>query len=281
LRRDGQDVVAPSHGEVDLLNAEACVQLLGQARAVFHLAARCGGIGANRSNPGLFFHDNLRMGLNVLEAFRRSGAGKLVMVGTVCSYPKFAPVPFRESELWNGYPEESNAPYGIAKRALLEMARAYRDQYGCNIVSVLPANLYGPRDNFDAETSHVIPALIRAFTEAVRAQLPVVTLWGDGTPTREFLYVEDAVAALIAVAAGYDEAAPLNLGTGTEISIGELARGIAALVGYSGSIAWDPSRPNGQPRRMLDVSRARALGIAATTPLFDGLRRTIAWYKEQ
>jgi GDP-L-fucose synthase len=246
-----------------------------------HLAARVGGIGANRRNPGTFFHDNMAMGLNVLDEARVTGVSKVVVVGTVCAYPKFAPVPFREEDLWNGYPEETNAPYGIAKKALLVMAQAYRQQYGSNFVVLFPVNLYGPGDNFSLEDSHVIPAMIRKFVDATDAGRDTVTLWGDGTPTREFLYVSDAARGLVDAAERFDGSEPVNLGAGFEVGMGELAARIAAHVGYRGAIEWDASKPNGQPRRMLDASRARErFGFVATTGLDAGLLRTVAWFRE-
>jgi len=247
---------------------------------VFHLAGRVGGIGANKRNPGVFFHDNMKMGMNVLEQARRIGVEKVLMLGTICSYPKFASVPFHESDLWNGYPEETNAPYGVAKRALTVMADAYRTQYGLNSICLLPVNLYGPRDNFDLETSHVIPAMIRKFLAAERHFEREVILWGDGSPTREFLYVDDCVEALVLAAQLYDETAPVNVGAGFEISIRDLAERIARMCGFTGIVRWDTSRPNGQPRRMLDTTQARdRFGFAAKVSLEEGLSRTIAWYK--
>jgi GDP-L-fucose synthase len=239
-----------------------------------------GGIGANLANPGRYWYANLLMGAHVLEQSRIAGIRKLVLLGTICSYPKFAQVPFREEDLWNGYPEETNAPYGVAKKALLVGAQGYREQYGTNAVFLLPVNLYGPRDNFDAETSHVIPALIRKMVEAGARGEREIVLWGDGSPTREFLYVEDCAEAVWLAAQRYDRAEPVNLGTGEEISIRQLAELIAELTGYDGEIVWDRTKPNGQPRRKLDVSRAEDLfGFRAGTPLRDGLERTIAWYR--
>ncbi len=246
-----------------------------------HLAASVGGIGANRRHPGKFFYDNMAMGLNVLECARTHGTAKVVVAGTICAYPKFTPVPFREDDLWNGYPEETNAPYGIAKKSLLVMAQAYRQEYGSNFVMVFPVNLYGPRDNFDLEDSHVIPAMIRKFIDAQARGESHVTLWGDGTPTREFLFVEDCAEGLALAAERYDDADPVNLGAGFEISMGELALTIARACGFTGEVRWDANRPNGQPRRMLDVERARErFGFTARTSLQEGLRRTIAWYRD-
>jgi GDP-L-fucose synthase len=244
---------------------------------VIHLAAEVGGIGANRANPGRYWYSNTIMGAHVLEASRLHGARKLVVVGTICEYPKLAPVPFREADLWDGYPEETNAPYGIAKKSLLVGGQAYRDQYGLDCVHLLQVNLYGPGDNFDLETSHVVPALIRRMLESEDE----VVLWGDGSPTREFLYVEDAAEAIWLAAQRYDGGEPVNVGTGEEISIRALAELIADLTGFDGEIQWDASKPNGQPRRALDVSRAEELfGFRARTPFRDGLERTIAWYRE-
>jgi len=277
------EIIVPRSRETDLTDAEAVRRLFASARPdlVLHLGARGGGIGANRRQPGTFFRDNMAMGLHVLEEARRAGTPKVVVAGTICAYPKFAPVPFKEEDLWSGYPEETNAPYGIAKKALLVMAQAYRREFGSNFVMVFPVNLYGPRDNFDLEDSHVIPAMIRKFVEARRAGVSEVVLWGDGTPTREFLYVDDAAEALVLAAERYDGEEPVNVGAGFEISMRDLAATIARWTGYQGQITWDTSRPNGQPRRMLDVSRAKErFGFEAQTTLEDGLRRTIAWYEE-
>ena len=282
-RRGAAGVVVPRSRDADLTDAAATRALFEAARPelCIHLAAKVGGIGANRRRPGTFFRDNMAMGLNVLEEARRTGTAKVVIAGTICAYPKFAPVPFREEDLWNGYPEETNAPYGVAKKALLVMAQAYRQEFGSNFVMLFPVNLYGPRDNFDLEDSHVIPAMIRKFFEAAARGERSVTLWGDGTPTREFLFVEDAARGLVDAAARYDGADPVNLGAGFEISMAELAAKIAARVGYAGEILWDASRPNGQPRRMLDVSRARErFGFEARTSLDEGLAQTIGWYRE-
>lgn len=277
-------VVVPRSREVDLTDPSA-TQRLFTAHApdlVIHLAARVGGIGANQRFPGTFFRENMLMGLNVLEAARLAGTRKVVVAGTICAYPKLASVPFREEDLWQGYPEETNAPYGIAKKALLVMAQAYRQEFGCNFVSLLPVNLYGPGDHFDLENSHVIPAMIRKFVEATAEQRAEVVLWGDGTPTREFLFVRDAARGLIDAAERYNEPDPVNLGAGFEISMAELAGLIARKVGYAGTIRWDTSRPNGQPRRMLDVSRARErFGFVAQTSFDQGLDETIGWYRDQ
>lgn len=280
--RGARQIVVPRSAEFDLTDAHATRSLFETHRPdlVLHLAARVGGIGANRRHPGTFFRDNMAMGLHVLEEARRAGTPKVVVAGTICAYPKFAPVPFREEDLWNGYPEETNAPYGIAKKALLVMAQAYRKEFGSKFVVVFPVNLYGPRDNFDLEDSHVIPAMIRKFVEArLRGERSVV-LWGDGSPTREFLYVEDAAEGLVRAAERYDGEEPVNLGAGREVSMRDLAATIAKAAGYDGDIVWDTSRPNGQPRRMLDVSRAREwFGFEARTTLEEGLAKTIGWYE--
>jgi GDP-L-fucose synthase len=278
LRAQGLDPVVPRRADYDLTVWDDAERLFADARPelVFHLAAEVGGIGVNRANPGRFWYANLMMGAHILELARSNGVRKLVVAGTVCAYPKFTPVPFREEELWNGYPEETNAPYGVAKKSILVGAQAYREQYGLDAVFLLPANLYGPRDNFDLETSHVIPALIRKMVDSTDE----VVLWGDGSPTREFLYVDDCAAGIALAAESYDGAGPVNLGTGVETSIRELAETIAELTGFEGEIVWDTSMPNGQPRRSLDASKAEQLfGFRATTPLREGLERTIAWYR--
>jgi GDP-L-fucose synthase len=278
LEADGHDVVSARRADYDLTRWEDAERLFRDAspERVFHVAGEVGGIGANRESPGRFWFANLMMGAHVLELARQSELEKLVIVGTVCAYPKFAPVPFNEDDLWDGYPEETNAPYGVAKKSILVGAQSYREQYGLNSIFLLPANLYGPRDNFDLKTSHVIPDLIRKMLETRER----VTLWGDGSPTREFLYVDDCVEGLVLAAERYDGPDPVNLGTGAEISIKELAGIIAELTGFEGEIEWDTSMPNGQPRRSLDATRARELfGFEARTQLRDGLERTIAWYR--
>jgi GDP-L-fucose synthase len=280
--RGAFQLVSPRSSEVDLTEARSTRALFERERPdlVFHLAAKVGGIGANLLHPGTFFRDNMAMGLNVLEEARRVGTAKVVIAGTICAYPKFAKIPFREDDLWNGYPEETNAPYGIAKKALLVMAQAYRQEFGSNFVMLFPVNLYGPRDNFDLESSHVIPAMIRKFSAAKAQGRSEVVLWGDGSPTREFLYVQDAAQGLVAAAERYDDADPINLGAGFEISMKELALKIAGKVGFGGELVWDSSRPNGQPRRMLDVSRARErFGFEARVTFDQGLDATIAWYE--
>jgi len=282
-RRGIGDVIVPRSRDYDLTHEDAVLRLFDEAKptVVMHLAAKVGGIGANRKHPGSFFRDNMAMGLHVLEAARQHALRKVVVAGTICAYPKFAPIPFREDDLWNGYPEETNAPYGIAKKALLVMAQSYRQEFGSNFVVVFPVNLYGPWDNFDLEDSHVIPAMVRKFEEARIEGNAEVTLWGDGSPTREFLYVTDAARGLVDALETYDDADPVNLGAGFEIAMKDLAMTIQRLVGHEGTLRWDTSRPNGQPRRMLDVSRAKErFGFVATTTFEDGLRETIHWWRE-
>jgi GDP-L-fucose synthase len=283
-RRGVRQIIKPRAAQCDLTDAGATRALFESERPdlVLHLAARVGGIGANRLHPGTFFHDNMAMGLNVLEQARRAQTSKVVIAGTVCAYPKFAPVPFREDDLWSGYPEETNAPYGIAKKALLVMAQAYRQEFGSNFVMLFPVNLYGPGDNFDLESSHVVPAMIRKFVTAAENGDPTAILWGDGSPTREFLFVEDAARGLVDAAERYDEPDPVNLGAGFEIAMSELAHKIAEKVGYRGQIVWDVTRPNGQPRRMLDVTRAfERFGFSAKVSFDEGLAKTIAWYRDR
>ena len=283
LQAEGIDPFVARRRDYDLTREADAERLFDEARPelVFHLAAEVGGIGANRASPGRYWYANLVMGANVLEQARVHDVGKTVLLGTICSYPKFTPVPFREEDLWNGFPEETNAPYGVAKKALLVGAQAYREQYGTNAVFLLPVNLYGPRDNFDLETSHVIPALIRKMVEARERGEAEIVLWGDGSPTREFLYVDDCVEALWLAAQRYDGPEPVNVGTGEEIEIRHLAELVAELTGFAGEIVWDATKPNGQPRRRLDVSRAEELfGFRARTALRAGLERTIAWYRE-
>jgi GDP-L-fucose synthase len=280
----GPPPFVPRSREYDLRREADIVRMLEAAQPdiVVHLAAVVGGIGANRENPGRFFYDNLMMGVQLIEQARLHGVSKLVAVGTVCSYPKFAPVPFREEDLWNGYPEETNAPYGLAKKMLLVQSQAYRQQYGFNSIFLLPVNLYGPGDNFDPASSHVIPALIKKCVDAVEAGLDEIVVWGTGSATREFLYVEDAAEAIVLAAERYDGSEPVNLGAGEEISIHDLVGLIAKLTGFEGRIAWDASKPDGQPRRMLDTSRAaRDFGFVARTLFEDGLRQTVEWYRRQ
>lgn len=283
LRQNGcEQIVVPRSRDYDLTREADILRLLHRERPhlILHLAARVGGIGANRKYPGTFLYQNLIMGAQLIEAARRLGVEKFVMVGTICSYPKFTPVPFKESDLWNGYPEETNAPYGLAKKLLLAQLQAYKQEFGFNGVNVLLVNLYGPGDNFDLESSHVIPALIRKCIEAQERGEKVVPVWGTGRPTREFLYVEDAAEALVRAAEVLETPEPVNIGSGQEISIADLARLIANKTGFTGQIRFDPSMPDGQPRRCLDVTRARQwLGFTARTTLEEGLDRTIAWYR--
>jgi GDP-L-fucose synthase len=281
--RKPAQLVALDVADCNLVDGGAVRKLLAETRPdlVVHLAARVGGIGANRENPATFFYDNLMMGVQLIHESWRAGVGKLVAVGTICAYPKFCPVPFKEEDLWNGYPEETNAPYGLAKKMLGVQSAAYRAQYGFNSVVLYPVNLYGPGDNFDLHTSHVIPAMLRKFEEAKLARRPEVVLWGDGSPTREFFYVGDCADGLLAAIERYDSSDPVNLGSGQEISIKDLAEKIGKLVGFEGAIVWDTTKPNGQPRRRLDVSRARErFGFAAKTSFDEGLARTYAWMKE-
>lgn len=285
LRRDyaPQSVITFGTSEYDLTHQSDVRRLLDDNRphVVIHLAARVGGIGANEENPGRFFYENMAMGIELMEQARQRAVEKYVQVGTVCSYPRDTPVPFHEDALWDGYPEATNAPYGIAKKALIVQAQAYRDQYGFDAITVLPANMYGPEDNFDPRSSHVIPALIRKFVDARQDGRGSVTVWGTGAPTREFLYVEDAARGILLAAGRYGDSRPLNLGTSDEISIARLASVIAALTGFEGQVLFDRSRPDGQPRRRLDVTRAsREIGFTTKVPLEEGLRRTIRWYLE-
>ncbi|MBY0526640.1 MAG: GDP-L-fucose synthase [Gemmataceae bacterium] len=277
-------IFVPRSADYDLRDAAAVRRLFQMQRpeVVVHLAAVVGGIGANRKNPGRFFYENAIMGLQLMEEARRAGVDKFVGVGTICSYPKHTPVPFREEDLWNGYPEETNAPYGLAKKMLLVQAQAYRQQFGFNAITLLLVNLYGPRDNFDLEASHVIPALIRKAIEARRARQDYMTVWGTGAASREFLFVRDAAAAIAGAADLYNEAAPVNIGSGREISIRDLVTLICELVGFKGEIRWDRSQPDGQPRRCLDTTRAqRAFGFHARTDFREGLTETIAWYEKE
>jgi len=280
-RRGCKDVFVPRSRDYDLVEMEAVRRLYEDTNPdmVIHLAARVGGIGANRANPGRFFYDNLMMGTQMIEAGRRYGLGKFVAIGTICAYPKSTPLPFKEENLWNGYPEETNAPYGLAKKMQLVQAQAYRAQYGFNAIHLLPVNLYGPGDNFDPNSSHVIPALIKNIYEAKQSGKNFVGIWGTGKPTREFLYVEDAAEAIVLATGEYNKSDPVNLGSGAEISIKELADLIANIIGYMGEIRTDPSKPDGQPRRMLDVSRAeKEFGFKAKTSFKEGLKKTIDFY---
>jgi len=285
LRARGcEEPFIPRSSEFDLRQDEGVRKFLESARPqiLIHLAAVVGGIGANRENPGRFLYDNLIMGTRLIEESRRAGVEKFVCVGTICAYPKLTPVPFHEDALWDGYPEETNAPYGLAKKLLLVQLQAYRQQYGLNGIYLLPVNLYGPGDNFDPASSHVIPALVRKCVEAKRDGIDHVTCWGSGSATREFLYVDDCAEGLVLACEQYDGPDPVNLGTGSEISIHDLAVKIAELTGFDGRLDWDASKPDGQPRRMLDTTRARErFGFVARTPLDEGLSRTIRWYEEQ
>jgi GDP-L-fucose synthase len=279
-----RQISAPRRRECDLIQPAQIERLMGefQPQIVIHAAATVGGIGANRDNPGRFFYENAIMGVQLIEACRTHAVEKTVVLGSVCAYPKFTPPPFREEALWDGYPEETNAPYGLAKKMLLVQCQAYREQYGMNSIFLLPVNLYGPRDNFDLNSSHVIPALVRKCQEARDSGAREITLWGDGSATREFLYVEDAADAIVMAIQKYAGADPVNIGIGQEISIRELALKIAALTGFSGRIIWDTTKPNGQPRRCLDVSRAeKEFGFRASTSLDDGLKSTVDWYQLQ
>jgi GDP-L-fucose synthase len=283
LQKAGADVFVAKMAEYDLVEKENVQRLYRDSKPelVFHLAAQVGGIGANQRNPGKFFYNNLQMGVHIIEEGRQAGVSKFVVVATICAYPKFTPVPFKEEELWNGYPEETNAPYGIAKKALLVMAQAYRQQYGLNAAVLFPVNLYGPGDNFDLEDSHVIPAMIRKCIDAKLAGQEKIVLWGDGSPTREFLYVDDCARALVLAAQRYDSSDPVNVGAGFEIKMRDLAELIRKLTGFDGKIEWDTTRPNGQPRRMLDTTKARErFGFAATTSFEEGLKQTISWYEK-
>ena len=282
--RGAQNLIVPRRKEYDLTTEEAVVRLYRDAKPdiVLHLAAEVGGIGANRANPGRYFFANMAMGLHLIEHGRRAGLQKFVQVGTICAYPKFTPVPFHEEELWNGYPEETNAPYGIAKKSILVMLQGYRAQYGFNGIYLLPVNLYGPGDNFDLQTSHVIPALIRKFVAARRSNAPFVEIWGTGTASREFLYVDDCAEGIVLAAERYQGDQPVNLGTGREIRISELALMIKDLTGYGGELRWDTTKPDGQPRRCLDTSKAKEMfGFVAKTHFAEGLKQTIAWWEEQ
>jgi GDP-L-fucose synthase len=278
-----RDIFVPRRRDYDLTTELGIANLFRDARpeVLFHLAAVVGGIGANQRNPGRFFYENAIMGIQLIEAARRNAVEKTIVAGTICAYPKFTPAPFREETLWDGYPEETNAPYGIAKKALLVQCQSYRQQYGMNAIFLLPVNLYGQRDNFDLESSHVIPALIRKCIEARNRGQSSIICWGDGSPTREFLYVEDAAEGLLAAAKKYDGHEPVNLGSGVEISIKDLVHTVAGVCNYKGEIVWDKSRPNGQPRRLLDTTRAeRWFDFRARTTLEEGLRKTVQWYEE-
>jgi GDP-L-fucose synthase len=276
------DIVVPRSKDYDLTHEAAAEKLYADHKpdVVIHMAAEVGGIGANQKNPGRYFFANMSMGLHLIEQARIRGLKKFVQVGTICAYPKFTPVPFKEEELWNGYPEETNAPYGVAKKALLVMLQAYRQQYGLNGIYLLPVNLYGPRDNFDLQSSHVIPALIRKCVEAKKAKAEQISAWGTGSASREFLYAEDAAEAIVLATEKYESPEPVNLGAGREITIKALTELVAKVVGFTGKIVWDPTKPDGQPRRCLDTQRAEAeFGFRAKTTLEDGLKKTVEWYE--
>lgn len=282
--RGYQSIVVPRSKDYDLVDNEAVKRLYHDSKPdiVIHLAARVGGIGANKENPGKFFYDNLIMGVQMMEQGRLFGVEKFVAAGTVCAYPKYIPIPFKEEDLWNGYPEETNAPYGLAKKMLLVQAQSYRKQYGFNAIYLLPVNLYGPGDNFDLESSHAIPALIRKCVDAIENNEREVVAWGTGKPTREYLYIEDAAEGIILATEKYNKPGPVNLGSGFEISIRDLASLIAKLAGFKGQITWDTSRPDGQPRRLFDSSKAeKEFGFKAKMNFEEGLRKTVEWYKEQ
>lgn len=285
LRECGcNDVFVAEHRKYDLIRGEDVERLYSDTKpqVVIHLAAVVGGIGANRENPGRFFYENIMMGVQLMEAARKHSVEKFVQLGTVCAYPKFATVPFKEDDLWSGYPEETNAPYGLAKKVLLVQAQGYRDQYALNAIYLLPVNLYGPGDNFDPASSHVIPALIKKCVDAVEREEPAIEVWGTGSATREFLYVDDAAEGIVLAAEKYDGREPVNLGSGIEISIRDLVSLIAKETGFSGEIVWDSTKPDGQPRRGLDVSRAAELfGFRARIDFIEGLRRTVEWYRNR
>jgi len=275
-----ENIFIPRSKEFDLRKRENCARVVKNIDVVIHLAANVGGIGYNQGNPGSLFYDNLTIGVHLMEEARLAGVKKFVAIGTVCAYPKFTPVPFKEKDLWMGYPEETNAPYGLAKKMLLVQAQAYRQQYGFNAIYLLPVNLYGPGDNFDPRSSHVIPALIRRFVEAKKQNKPSVTIWGTGKATREFLYVEDAAEAIALATLKYDKSDPVNIGSSFEISIKDLAQLIKDIVEYKGKIVWDSTKPDGQPKRKLDVSRAKKeFGFKSTTNFEKGLKKTIKWYQ--
>ena len=285
LREKGcKQVFVPRSSDYDLVQMEAVRRVLKDAKpdVIIHLAARVGGIGANLAHPAEFFYDNLMMGVQLMQQAREAGVGKFVAIGTVCSYPKHTPVPFREEDLWEGYPEETNAPYGLAKKMLLVQSQTYRQQYGYNSIFLIPVNLYGPGDNFDPESSHVIPALIKKCVDAQEAGENQIVVWGTGSPTREFFYVDDAAQGILLAAERYNESQPVNLGSGMEISIKDLVSLIARLTGFEGEVVWDDSKPDGQPRRCLDTSKAEQLfGFKATTAFEEGLRKTVEWYREE
>ncbi len=274
-------IFIPRKKDYDLRKQEVCAKLVKEQDLVIHLAANVGGIGLNQQKPGELFYDNTIMGIHLMEEARKAGVKKFVALGTICCYPKFTPIPFKEDDLWNGYPEETNAPYGLAKKMLLVQAQAYRTQYGFNAVFLMPVNLYGPGDNFNPSSSHVIPALIKTVSDAKKAHAPFITAWGSGTPTREFLYVEDAARGIILATLYYDKPEPVNLGSGKEISIKDLVTLIAKLMNYKGEVRWDKTKPDGQPRRQLDTSRAKKeFGFEAKVGFEEGLKKTIQWYQK-
>lgn len=280
-KRGATDIMVPRKAEYDLRSSEVCAKVVEGADVVIHLAANVGGIGYNRDYPGTLFYDNLLMGVHMMEESRKAGVKKFVAIGTICAYPKFAPIPFKEDDLWDGYPEETNAPYGLAKKMMLVQSTAYRDQYGFNSIFLLPVNLYGPGDNFEPGSSHVIPALIKKFVEAKESGSPTVSVWGTGKATREFCYAPDAAEGIILAAEKYNKSDPVNIGAGFEISIKDLAEKIKNIVGYKGVVEWDSTKPDGQPRRMLDTSRAKAeFGYIASTDFDKGLGETIKWYQK-
>ncbi len=279
-----REIFVPQYPEYDLVREADIIRMIDTAKPdiIIHLAAKVGGIGANREKPGEFFYDNLMMGVQLIHQAWLKGVEKFVAIGTICAYPKFTPIPFKEEDLWNGYPEETNAPYGLAKKMLLVQSQAYREQYGYNSIFLLPVNLYGPGDNFNPATSHVIPALIRKYLEAKGQGSSEIVAWGDGTPTREFIYVEDAAEGITLATEKYNSSEPVNIGSSFEISIKDLTETIARLTGFNGTIRWDTTKPNGQPRRKLDTTRAReAFGFEAKTDFEEGLKRTIAWYANE
>jgi len=279
-----REIFVPQYPEYDLVREADIIRMIDTAKPdiIIHLAAKVGGIGANREKPGEFFYDNLMMGVQLIHQSWLKGVEKFVAIGTICAYPKFTPIPFKEEDLWNGYPEETNAPYGLAKKMLLVQSQAYREQYGYNSIFLLPVNLYGPGDNFNPASSHVIPALIRKYLEAKEQGADEIVAWGDGSPTREFIYVEDAAEGIALATQNYNSSEPVNIGSSFEISIKDLTETIARLTGFNGSICWDTTKPNGQPRRKLDTSRAReAFGFEAKTDFEEGLKRTIAWYANE
>lgn len=283
VKLGAKNIFIPKIEDYDIVQKEAVLRLLSDANPdiIIHLAANVGGIGANRERPAEFFYDNLMMGAQLIHESWKAGIEKIVTIGTVCAYPKFTPVPFREESLWEGYPEETNAPYGLAKKMMLVQSQAYREQYGYNSIFLIPVNLYGPGDNFNLESSHVIPALIRKCIEAQENQETSVAVWGDGSPTREFLYVEDAAEGILLAAQHYNVSNPVNLGSGREISIMDLAKLIAELTGYSGELGWDTTKPNGQPRRALNTDKAKELfNFQARTPFQEGLKKTVDWYRD-